>query len=169
MIYSIGQFFGILASVCCIVIPLLQKKRHMLLATAAVNTFFALNLLMIGESGSGLLINCLAVIQAVIALWSFEKDRPITTTENVLFLFLYVLTGALGFGSAIDLLPMVGAVLNMLTIFQRDVRKSRYLLLCNASAFLIYYWLLHASSAIAELCAVIANLAAIHKHRKDSE
>lgn len=164
--YYLGQFFGLLATACCLVVPLLQKKGHMLLLTAAANGFFALNLLFLQEIGSGIVIHCVAVAQALITLVHLKKDLQISKAENVLFFVAYVGFGMLGFSKPLDLLPVVGAVFNMLATFQRSEQKTRYLLLINASIYSVYFGAIGSTSLLAELCAIATNLVAIVQYRR---
>ena len=102
----------------------------------------------------------------LLSYWHVQKDKPVTTTENIIFLLLYVGLGFIGFNRALDLLPIVGSVFNMLAVFQKDEQKTRYLVLCNASIFCAYYIIIGSTSLLAELMAVITTVIALVKYRK---
>ena len=174
MIYYIAQAFGIFATLCCFAMPLFKKKWQMLLITIGGNLFFILNLLFLGlhETGNlftnatAMLVNLVSLVQVLISYWHVKKNTPVSNLENILFLLLYVGMGFMGFNRALDLLPIVGSVFNMLAVFQKDEQKTRYLVLCNASIFCAYYIILGSTSLLAELMAVITTVIALIKYRK---
>ena len=174
MIYYIAQAFGIFATLCCFAMPLFKKKWQMLLITIGGNLFFILNLLFLGlhETGNlftnatAMLVNLVSLVQVLISYWHVKKNTPVSNLENIHFLLLYVGMGFMGFNRALDLLPIVGSVFNMLAVFQKDEQKTRYLVLCNASIFCAYYIILGSTSLLAELMAVITTVIALIKYRK---
>ena len=174
MIYYVAQAFGIFATLCCFAMPLFKKKWQMLLITIGGNLFFILNLLFLGlhETGNlftnatAMLVNLVSLAQVLISYWHVKNNTPVSNLENILFLFLYVGMGFMGFNRALDLLPIVGSVFNMLAVFQKDEQKTRYLVLCNASIFCAYYIILGSTSLLAELMAVITTVIALIKYRK---
>lgn len=166
MTYYIGQVVGILATVGCLALPLFKKKWQMLVALIAVNGLLALNLLLLGRISSGIIVNLLAVVQAGVTLWRVLRGKDTPVWENVLFLVLYVAGGALGFKTLIDMLPIIGAVFNMLSTFQRNEQKSRFLLMLNAVAFASYYAILGSTSALAEAGVVVTSILAMIRYRK---
>lgn len=166
MWYAIGQFLGILGTICCLILPLFPQKWQMLVVTALVNIFCACNLICIGRGGSVILIYVVAVLQTIVSLWHLKKDTIPTRWENLVFLLLYVGCGILDLRGVIDILPVVGAVFHMLATFQRDVGKTRILLLFNSGTFLIYYMLVGSSSMFSCMCTITTTLFAMYKYRK---
>lgn len=166
MAYYIGQALGIVATVCCFALPLFKKKWQMLLVSATSNLFFALNLILIGDVGSAIIVNLLAIVQTLLSLWHVQKDKPVTVAENIIFLIGYIICGSFGFHRALDVLPIIGAVFNMLSVFQRDEQKTRILILLNASTFFIYYIVVGSTNLFAELLAIITTVIAMVRYRK---
>ena len=166
MLYYIGQAVGILATICCFIMPLFKQKWHMLICTAVANLFFALNLFLIGQVSSAIIINIVAVAQTFVSMLHVKRDTKVTPAENIIFLILYVVCGSLGFKSALDILPIVGAVFNMLATFQRDEQKTRVLVLLNASTFFGYYLAAGSTNMLAELLAIVTTVIAMIKYRK---
>ena len=172
--YLIAQAFGIFATLCCFIMPFFKKKWQMLLVNVAGNLFFILNLLLLGlhETGNlfanstAMIVNLVSLVQVLISYWHVQKDTPVTTVENIIFLLLYVGMGFIGFHRALDLLPIIASVFNMLAVFQKDEQKTRILVLCNASIFCSYYIILGSTSLLAELMAVVTTLIALIKYRK---
>lgn len=175
MIYYIAQGFGIFATLCCFIMPLFKKKWQMLLVTVAGNLFFILNLLLLGANegnlfanSTAMIVNGVSLVQVLLSYWHVQKDKPVTTTENIIFLLLYIGLGFIGFQRALDFLPIIGSVFNMLAVFQKDEQKTRFLVLCNASIFCAYYIIIGSTSLLAELMAVITTVIALVKYRKKS-
>ena len=173
LLYLSAQAFGIFATLCCFIMPLFKRKWQMLLVTVGGNLFFILNLLLLGANDGNLFLNATAMIvngvslvQVLLSYHHVQKGTPVTTMENIIFLILYVGLGFWGFNRGLDLLPIVGSVFNMLAVFQKDEQKTRYLVLCNASIFCVYYIILGSTSLLAELMAVITTVIALIKYRK---
>ena len=173
MIYYIAQGFGLFATLCCFIMPFFKKKWQMLLVNVGGNLFFILNLLLLGANegnifanSTAMIVNLVSLLQVLISYWHVLKEKPVTTVENIIFLILYVGMGFIGFNRALDLLPIISSVFNMLAVFQRDEQKTRFLVLCNASLFCAYYIIIGSTSLLAELLAAVTSLAALIKYRK---
>jgi len=168
--FYVGQACGIIATLCCVFLPLFRKKWQMLLATVLCNFFFLLNQIFIGTIGCACIIYVVAVTQSLIMLWHLRKDTPVSTAENIIFLALYVGCGLLGFKRWLDILPLFGAVFNMLAAFQRDEQKSRWLILGNAVSWASYFLIEKlitgtlSTNVFAELLAVCTTTAALIKY-----
>lgn len=166
MNYYIGQAFGILTTLCCLVMPLWKKKWQMLVSSAIANIAATLNLLFLGEFGSAAVINLVATVQVFISLWHVQKNKPVTKAENVIFFIVYVALGALSYKGLIDLLPIIGVVLFMFMAFQRDEQKTRMFTLGNATVFFVYYLILGSTVMFAEVFAMASSLFGLWKYRK---
>lgn len=166
MEYIIGQGFGILATVCCLIGPFGKKKWQMLVNSAAANLFVALNLLFIGEVSSALIINLVAIVQTGCSICHVCSEKPVKMFENIIFLIAYVVCGALGYKTFLDILPIIGAILFMLLVFQRDEQKTRLINLSNAAVYLLYYLLIGSASALAQVASIATTLAALYHYRK---
>ena len=172
--YIIAQAFGIFATLCCFAMPLFKRKWQMLLVNVAGILFFILNLLFLGYHETGnifanataMIVNVVSLVQVLISYWHVKKGTPVTTVENIIFLLLYVGMGFVGFNRALDFLPIIASVFNMLAVFQKDEQKTRLLVLCNASIFCAYYIIIGSTSLLAELMAVITTLIGLIKYRK---
>lgn len=175
LLYIIAQVFGIFATLCCFAMPLFKKKWQMLLVNVAGNLFFILNLLLLGAhsgdwlgNATAMIVNLVSLVQVLISYRHVQKSTPVTKAENLVFLALYVGMGFIGFNRALDFLPIIASVFNMLAVFQKDEQKTRYLVLCNASIFCTYYIIIGSTSLLAELMAVITTVIALIKYRKNS-
>jgi len=165
--YYVGQLFGIAATVLCFIMPLFKKKWHILFVNIFINLFFALNLLFIEKVGTGIIMNCVAIVQTVVSMRHLKKKTAVTKAENIVFFILYVALGSLGFHGWHDILPIVAAVFNMLAIFQPDEQKTRLLIFMNAGTYFAYYCILGAASMFAELLAAVTAVVGYVKYRKN--
>lgn len=166
MNYYIGQALGLLGTLCCLILPFMKKKWQMLVLTAVVNIFCALNLVLIGQVGSVILIYVVAVVQTIVALWHLKSDTAVTKAENIIFLLLYVVCGALDLRSVTDVIPIGGAVFHMLATFQRDVQKTRWLLFFNSATFMVYYFLVGSTSVFSTFITMTSTILAMVKYQK---
>lgn len=173
LLYFVAQAFGIFATLSCFAMPLFKKKWQMLLVNVAGNLFFILNLLLLGAhsgdwlgNATAMIVNLVSLVQVLISYRHVQKGTPVKKTENLIFLALYVGMGFIGFNRALDFLPIIASVFNMLAVFQKDEQKTRYLILCNASIFCTYYIIIGSTSLLAELMAVITTVIALVKYRK---
>ena len=173
LIYVIAQAFGLFATLCCFAMPLFKRKWQMLMINIGGNLFFILNLLLLGANegnlfanSTAMIVNLVSLVQVLLSYWHVQKETPVTKAENIIFLILYVGMGFIGFQRALDFLPIIASVFNMLAVFQKDEQKTRYLVLFNASIFCTYYIIIGSTSLLAELMAVITTVIALIRYRK---
>lgn len=166
MNYYIGQAFGVLSSLCCLVMPLMKKKWQMLVISAVSNVAATLNLVFLGEFGSAAIINLVATVQVLVSLWHVQKIKPVTRIENAAFFIAYVALGCIGLKKGIDVLPIIGVILYMFMCFQRDEQKSRVFTLLNSLVFFAYYLILGSTVVFAEIFAAVSSIVALIKYRK---
>lgn len=174
----LGQVLGVLVTLLCIVCPLMKRKWHMLILSVIVNLMAAANLLLLGQIGSAIAINLLAVIQLLLAMWHYKKEIPATRAENVLFLVLYIgigLAGALMSGqialpltwrAGLEMLPILAVTPFCIAVFVRDEQKTRLLNLVNAAIWIVYYGVIGSTVLFAQIVGLAANLIALIKYRK---
>lgn len=169
MTYWTGQFLGVCASLFCILLPQFERKTHMLVCTIVINLLFGLNMLLLDGFGSVVLINLVAVVQAAAALWRACRGTWVSNAENLLFLLLYLTCGFITLRSTIDLLPIVGALFNMLATFQRREQPTRWFLLFNAVTFCLYYALMGSTALAGVLCSTASILLSLFRHSKKAD
>lgn len=178
MAYYIGQFFGLLTIVCSLIMPFLKKKWQLLWANIAINLLVILNMALIGQFGSAILLCLVAIVQSAIALPRTKTGKEPGTPETVLFTVLYVSFGFLGIVTApnfvwamnyrnlLELLPILGALSQMISVFVRDEQDTRKWLLCNAVFWVIYSAAVGSSVVFNDILAVISTSTALYKYRK---
>ncbi len=166
MSYYIGQIFGIFITAGAIINLQLKKKKQMLILSAVVNLLAALNILLLDEFSSGVIINLVAVVQIVVALWHEHKQTDVTLPEKIIFLVLYVVGGALSFKTWIDILSIVAAVLYMLAMFQKKEQRIRLFLLGNMATWTVYHAVLGSTAIFAQLAGIVSSVIALIRYRK---
>ncbi len=166
LLYIIGQIFGIIATACCIVVPLCKKKWQMLVISGVANLFVAINFFLLNDIGSAIILNLVAIVQIGLSLWHLKKGSKITVSENIIFLVAYIICGVLGFKKAIDVLPIMGGVVFMVAVFQKDEQKTRKLSMLNAILWLVYDALIFSSAAFAQVATICMTSIALYKNRK---
>ena len=176
--YLIGQFCGLLTIVCSLIMPFLKKKWQLLWANIAINTLVILNMALIGQFGSAIALCLVAIVQSAIALPRTRSAKEPGTRETILFTVLYVGFGILGIVTApefvpavnyrnlLELLPILGALSQMVSVFVRDEQDTRKWLLCNAIFWVIYSAAVGSSVVFNDILAVISTSAALFKYRK---
>lgn len=166
MAYYIGQALGLVVAVCSFTCPLWKKKWQMLVNSAVANLLVALNFFLLDELGSGIILNIVAVVQIGFSLWHLKKGTAVSLPENILFLGAYIICGSLGYQTWIDLLPIIGAVIFMFGVFQKNEQKTRLLGIGNAVAWILYDIIIGSSAALGQLVTIIVTVVAMWKYRK---
>ena len=178
MNYWIGQGFGVCSTITDIILPLFKKKWQMLVANFAVNTFLLLNLVFLGQIGSGIFLFAVAILQAVVNLIHTLKEQPPKKWEYALFFCLYVGFGFYGLFTApgfvpginaknlLELLPIIGAVFSMLFVSTREENKARrYLLVCTG-IWTVYHTIIGSTSVFGSLFSAVSCIIAMIRDRK---
>ena len=150
----------------------------MLVANILVNTFLLLNLLFLGEIGSGVFLFLVAIMQGVANLVHTLHERPSKKWEYILFFFLYVSLGLYGLITApsfvpginsqnlLEFLPILAAVFSMLFVSTRDEQKSRVYLLVCYSLWAIYHAIILSTSFFGSFFGVATCVIAMIRDRK---
>ena len=153
MIY-IGQALGIIATICCAVLPLFRKKWMMLVFSMVANILFAMNqiisdLILLGSFSSAALLYIVTIVQTLLMMWHVHKGSKVTLAENIVFLAIYVICGIIGrekwqdirpvFSVILSALPILGSAFSMFSTFQRDEQRTRLLIFFNAICWASYF------------------------------
>ena len=170
----IGQIFGILASIACIITAQLPQRWQILLGNVFVNILSALNLPMIGAGFAACGPCIVAVIHCGYNIYTDKKEIASGIGEKVFFSFLYLVAWGVGFGiscangtaSALDFIPLVATAFFVLSVFMKKERLMRLCLLGNAGVYIIYDILIPNTAIIAHTFTVVSILIALYRYRK---
>ncbi len=161
----IAQGCGILVVLGVILTLQLKKKKQMLTVSVIVNALSAANILLLEGFNSGVTVCCVAIIQLLLSLWhEFRKTEP-SLAEKIIFLVLYVLGGAMGYHTPLDLLSIAAAVFYMLAVFQKKEQNIRIMLLANLSLWTVYYIIIASTAVFAQIAGIISSLIALFRYR----
>ena len=69
----------------------------MLVNSSAANLLVALNLLFINRIGAATVLSIVAIAQIIVSLIHLEKETRASVAEKIIFLFLFVGYGVVGF------------------------------------------------------------------------
>ena len=178
MSYIIGQILGICSTVCTIILPFLKKKWQLLTANILVNLLICLNMILIGQFGSAAFLCLVAVVQSIVSIGHSTKGTKVSLPETILFTVLYVGAGVFGILTApgfvwelntqnlLELMPIVGALLLMISVFAPDEQTTRKWLLGNAIIWTVYTAIVGSTAFFTDLVAVISTSTALYKYRK---
>lgn len=142
--YAIAQLCGILSTVITVCQPQFRTKRQLSLCSGVINLLNGLNFALLGQRGASLLLCLVAVVQAGASVFRETTGKASPPWEAVIFGGLYVGAGLLGLvatgGSLLSLecLPIVGALMLMLSIHAASEQKTRLYLLLNSLCWLVY-------------------------------
>lgn len=178
MNYIIGQILGILATICTIILPFFKKKWQILALNIGVNLFVSLNFILIGQIGSAAFLCMVAIVQSIVSMRHDVKGTPVSLPEKILFLVLYVGFGFFGMVAApgfvcavnyenlLELMPIVGALMLMFSVFAKDEQTLRKFLLANATIWTAYTALVGSTAFFADFIAMCSTATALFKYRQ---
>lgn len=164
--YIIAQALGILVTLLCLIGPFFNKKRKMLVNSAVANFLALMNFFLLGEIGTGIVMNCVAIVQIGFSVWHVQRETKVTTIEHIAFLIAYVLLGIITLHKPIDMLPIIAAVIFMISTFQKDEQKTRFLSVGNGLTWTIYDTIIGTTAVFAQLVVIVSNCAALYRYRQ---
>lgn len=169
MSYYIAQILGVLVTVGVILTLQLKKKKQMLIVSVLTNAMTAVNILLLGEFNSGVIVCSVAVFQLLISLVHEHRNTEAGLAEKIIFLVLYVSGGILGYEVPFDLLSTVAAVFYMLAVFQKKEQNIRIMLLVNLSLWTVYHAIMGSTAVFAQIAGIISSLTALYRYRNTNK
>jgi len=175
--YILGQTFGLIGACMSVLRPQCKKKEQIMLCNVFVNTMSILNYTFIGRVGSAIFLCMVAIVQSFVSIWHERKKTAVSSFEAALFFVLYVGLGFYGLISSdgftwavtahnlTELLPIIGALMLMFSVFARGEQRTRMFLLANAAAWIIYNILVGATSVFSSSASFISTSIALWKNR----
>lgn len=176
--YIIGQLCGLISTVVTIAAPQFRTKQQILVCNVLINALEAFNFFALAQTGSAVFLCLVAIVQSFVSMWHERKQTAVSRWENILFFFLYVGFGVFGMISSdgfvwaltshnlLQLIPIIGALLLMLSVFAKGEQKTRVYLLLNAAAWLIYAIAIGSTTAFSSAASMLSTITALWKYRK---
>ena len=176
--YILGQILGLIGTAVTIATPQFRTKIQILFCNAFVNALNAASFGMLGQAGSAVYLCLIAIVQSLVSMWHEKKRSVVSTWETLLFFALYVGFGFYGMVSSddfvwavtahnlLELLPILGAVMLMFSVFARGEQKTRFFLLLNGAAWLIYTAAIGSTVFFTSIASIVSTITALWKYRK---
>lgn len=169
--YLIAQLCGLVGTLVTILRPQLRTKLQLSLCSGAINLLNGLNFALLGQTGSALLLCLVAVLQAGVSVFRERKGLDSPAWEAALFGILYVGAGLLGLAagstvSPVDFLPILGALMLMLSLYTRDAQRARVFLLLNSLFWLVYTAMVGSTVFFSCLASLVSSLLALWKYHR---
>lgn len=176
--YIVGQVLGLIGTAITIATPQFRTKCQILFCNAFVNALNALSFAMLGQTGSAVFLCLIAVVQSFVSMWHEKKQTAVLPWETILFFILYAGFGLYGIISSdgfvwaitmhnlLQLLPVLGAVMLMFSVFAKGEQKTRVYLLLNGAAWLIYTAAIGSTVFFTSIASIISTITALWKYRK---
>ena len=134
--FVIAQIFGILGIIASVLSMQLKHRKHILIVLLLLNLFSALNFLFLG-SYSGAYVCFFAIFEMIINYLFEIKGKEVPIWVIGIYVIVNIALGMLSYKSAIDILPIVCALLYCATVLVRKESNIRKLMLGNQSIWLI--------------------------------
>ncbi len=179
--YILGQILGIGSTVCTIILPFFRKKWQILVLNIAINVLVAANMVMIGQIGSAAFLCMVAVVQSIVSMCHDSRGTPVSLAEKILFTVLYVGFGVFGIVTApdfvwalnwdniLELMPILGALMLMFSVFSKTEQTLRKFLLANAAIWTTYTGIIGSTVFFTDLASLISTAAALYKYRNQDK
>ena len=176
--YILGQILGLIGTAVTIATPQFRTKFQILFCNASVNALNALSFAMLGQTGSAVYLCLIAIVQTLVSMWHEKKQTAVMTWETILFFILYAGFGFYGMISSdgfvwaitmhnlLQLLPIIGAVMLMFSVFAKGEQKTRFFLLLNGAAWLVYTAAIGSTVFFTSVASIISTITALLKYRK---
>lgn len=179
--YMLGQTCGVIGTVITLLQPQFRRKEHILICTMLNNAMNGLNFLLIGQTGSAVFLCLVAIVQSMISMRHERQKTVVSPSETILFFLLYVGFGFYGMISAkgfvwtinckniSELLPIIGALMLMLSVFAKGEQQTRMFLLLNSAAWAVYTAIIGATAFFSAIASMISTSIALWKYRTTCE
>ena len=179
--YILGQILGLIGTAVTIATPQFRTKFQILFCNASVNALNALSFAMLGQTGSAVYLCLIAIVQTLVSMWHEKKQTAVMTWETILFFILYAGFGFYGMISAkgfvwtinckniSELLPIIGALMLMLSVFAKGEQQTRMFLLLNSAAWAVYTAIIGATAFFSAIASMISTSIALWKYRTTCE
>ena len=176
--YILGQILGLIGTAVTIATPQFRTKTQILFCNASVNALNALSFAMLGQTGSAVYLCLIAIVQSLVSMWHERKRSAVLPWETVLFFVLYTGFGFYGMVSSdgfvwaitmhnmLQLLPIIGAVMLMFSVFAKGEQKTRFFLLLNSAAWLVYTAAIGSTVFFTSIASIVSAITALRKYRK---
>ena len=176
--YIAGQICGIIGAIISIFKPQFRKKEHILICILLVNIMCTLNFTLIGNAGSASYVCMVAILQSALSIRHERRQEMAPKYEKLIFLLLYLGFGLAGvvladgfvwelsWKNALELLPVLGALMLMFSVFAKGEQRTRVFLLFNGGLWVIYNAINGATTIFTNIVTLCSTSHALWKYRE---
>ena len=169
----LGQIFGIIIMILCVMNTQFPKRWQMLLCSALVNLFSSLNQLLVGSGLTACFLCAVATVHCAINSYKAKKEISERLWEKILFIALYLTAWGIGFvfslknGTSLylDLLILIATIFFIGIVLLPKERDMRLCTLGNSIIYFTYDTINLNIAAIAKLFSIISVIVALIRYR----
>ena len=170
----LGQIFGIVIMILCVINTQFPKRWQMLLCSSLVNLFSSLNQLLVGSGFTACFLCAVATVHCAINSYKAKREISERLWEKILFIALYFTAWGIGFAFSLgngtplylDLMTLVATIFFMGIVLLPRERDMRLCTLGNSLIYLTYDIINLNIAAIAKLFSIISVIVALIRYRK---
>lgn len=165
----IGQIASIIGMILTIASFQMKTRKQIIVFQTIGSSFFLISYFMLG-SWTGVYMNIVYLSRNVVFYYRKEKKWAKSKWWLVVFLVGSVVAGTLGYRSAIDLLPIFGAVFATVAMYMSRENTLRMLNLFASPCWLIYNINLPSTGGIiCEAFNIVSVIVGLIRYRKDEK
>ena len=165
--FVLAQIFGLLALSVKVVGIQFKKKANILLLTIVSATLFTINYILLNAWSAAVICTVGAVVVLTIFLLEKRKKRKISWLIVLIFVALEIIPWAFFYQDWYDVLPLIGTLLWLTSMLQRDENRLRWFLIVNFIPWMIYGIITATYTAmLADVFSVTSTVIALIRYRK---
>lgn len=162
----IAQILGIIVTLLCIFLTQLKRKWQILLVSFIANFLNIVMFFLLNGITSAVMVSVTATLQCAINGYLSYKNKESSVLQKIIFMFLYIISGALQFNVFLDILPIIASLLFMLAVFQKTEQKMRLFYAGNAVLWIVYDAIIGTTAVFAQIFSLISICIALFRYRK---
>ena len=162
--FVIAQIFGVLGIIASVLSMQFKNRKHILITLFLLNLFSALNFLFLGNLTSSYV--CFFAEIEMLVNYGFEtRNKDVPKWVIGIYVIINIILGMLTYKSALDILPIVCALLYCGTILTKKEANIRKLMLGNQSVWLIFDLIVKAYTfSISNILTIVSTLIAMYRY-----
>jgi hypothetical protein len=164
--FWLAQVLGAIASTAFLVGVQLKNKQSIIVFLIANTVIWTLAMFLVG-AWSGMITNLITLIPALYAhhINSGRKTKANRSYIFAMWLLMFCCWLVLAM-QVVDILPLIGSSIYMLSLFQKKPNAVRKMLVANQTAWLAYDLTMGLySGAFFGACIIISTLVALYRYR----
>ena len=145
--YLIAQIMGFFGTITGVSGIQFKKKSHIMMSVILTNIFFCINFALL-EAYSGAIICFISAVQTLINYLFDRKKMKYPKLLITSYFIVYIFCGLITFSTFIDIIPVICAILFVITIIQCKEKYFRIFLLVSTLLWVYYDVVVGAYTAV---------------------